>query len=76
MEFAPLRQIQLIQRNLQEIEVKLVVAQALTAAEEKRLRKRLERTLGHPFALPLVYVDEIPRSASGKYEVFLSMLDA
>ena len=73
--FTPVRQIQLIQRSLEEIEVKLVVKRALTAAEEERLGNTVGKSLGHPFALRLVYVDEIPRSASGKYEDFTSMID-
>ncbi len=74
-EFTSLRQIQCIQRNVHEIEVKLVVRQPLTPAEEDRLRDRMRQTWGHPFAVHFVYVDEIPRSAGGKYEEFQSLVD-
>ncbi len=40
--------------------------------EEGRLRGYFAERFCRPFALNLVYVDEIPRSASGKYEDFRS----
>ena len=73
---APVRQTRLIQRNLQEIEVRLVVARPLTPLEEEQVRTALGEALGRVFAYPLIYVDEIPRSRSGKLEVFTSELDA
>ena len=74
-EFASVRQFQLIQRNLHEIEVKLVVTQPLTSAEEERIGERIGSSYGHPFALNFVYVDEIPRAASGKFEDFRSEIE-
>ena len=71
----PIRQIQLIQNSVEEIDVKLVVAQPLSASEEEALRGYMVERLGHPFALNFVYVDEIPRSAGGKYEDFICLVD-
>ena len=71
-KIAPVRQAQLIQRSLEQIQVNLVVARPLTAAEEERLSDAIGRALGHPFALSFVYVEEIPRAASGKFEDFVS----
>ncbi len=72
---APVRQAQLVQRSVHEIEVRLVVGRDLTGDEEERLRKVILEYLGHPFTLRFTYVDEIPRSASGKFEDFLSLVD-
>ena len=69
-KIAPVRQFQLIQRSVAEMEAKLVVARPLTAAEEGKLREFIIECLDHPFALRFVYVDEIPRSAGGKFEDF------
>ena len=71
-KIAPVRQLQLTQKTIQEIEVKLVVARPLTEAEENRLRERFTERAGYPFDFRFVYVDDIPRSASGKYEYFRS----
>ena len=71
-KIAPVRQVQLIQRSVDEIQVNLVAARPLTAAEEDGLRETIREGLGHPFALSFVYVDEIPRAASGKFEEFMS----
>ena len=71
---APVRQAQLVQRSVHEIEVRLVVGRDLTGDEEERLRKVILEYLGHPFTLRFTYVDEIPRSASGKFEDFLSLV--
>ncbi|MFQ5620145.1 MAG: phenylacetate--CoA ligase family protein [Rhodospirillales bacterium] len=69
---APVRQFQLIQKTAHEIEVKLVVPRPLTEAEENGLRDYFTERAGHPFDFRFVYVDDIPRSAGGKYEYFRS----
>ena len=66
----PVRQYQYVQKSLREIEVRLVVTRPLTGDEEARIADFLARSLRHPFACRFVYVDEIPRLAGGKYEVF------
>ena len=70
MAVEPVRQVQLVQRTLEEIDIRLVVARPLTPAEEDQVRRVIGEGLPHPFTLNLVYLDEIPRSASGKYEDF------
>jgi phenylacetate-CoA ligase len=69
---APVRQFQVVQKTLQDIEVALVVARPLTAAEEDTLRALILKNLAQPFTLSFVYRDDIPRSAGGKYEDFRS----
>lgn len=75
LEIAPLRQIQMVQRSREAIEVYLAATRPLDAAEEAALRKALTEALNHPFAFRLHYVDEIPRSPGGKFEDFRSELD-
>jgi phenylacetate-CoA ligase len=70
----PLRQFQLVQRSVEELELRLVVGRPLTGEEEADLRKVVARRLGHPFAVAISYHGEIPRGASGKYEDFRSEL--
>ncbi len=69
----PIRQYQLVQRTLDDILVNLVVARPLAAAEE-RIRETLIERLRHPFNFEFVYLDEIPRAPSGKFEFFRSEL--
>ncbi len=73
---APVRQFQFVQRSVEEIEVKLATARELREDEEAGLRELIGTKLGHGFALRFVYVDEIPRSPSGKYEDFRSDVTA
>ena len=73
---APVRQFQVLQKTLQDIEVALVVARPLTAAEEDTLRALILKNLAHPFTVSFVYRDDIPRSAGGKYEDFRSEVAA
>ena len=75
MTAEPVRQVQLVQRSLEEIDVKLVVARPLSRAEQDRVRGAIGERLRHPFRLNLVFVDEIPRSAGGKYEDFRSEIE-
>ena len=50
------------------------MGQSLSGGEEEALRGYIVECLGHPFALSFIYVDEIPRSASGKYEDFICLV--
>lgn len=68
--FAPVRQVQVIQKSLQLIEIRLVVERPLTPDEEANVRAFALGRLGHPFEVNLVYCDDIPRSPGGKFEDF------
>jgi len=66
------RQIQLVQRSVDEILVRLAVDTPFDAAREEELRQTLADELGHPFTFHIEYVGDIPKSANGKYEDFRS----
>ncbi len=65
---------QVIQHAIDDIEVKLVVREAPTAEQEAALRGILNEGFGHAFPIRFTYVDEIPRTRSGKFEDFVSRL--
>ena len=69
---APIVQHQFVQRTLEIIEVKLVTARPLSAAEERMLKEHLLARLPYPFELVFTYHEEILRSSSGKFEDFVS----
>jgi len=71
-ELAPVLQHQLVQKSLEEIEVRFVVERALYLEEEKALRSHLQEKLGHPFRIEFRYPREIPRGPTWKYEEFIS----
>lgn len=70
----PIRQAQMVQVSLEEIELNLVVRQALTPEQEEEIRRMTVKQMGHPFNVRIAYHDEIPRSASGKFEEFKSLV--
>lgn len=74
-DIAPIRQVQLVQHSLEEIEARLVVAAPLSAHQELRLTEHLQQSLGHRFRIRYTYLDSIPRSANGKYEDVLSLIE-
>jgi phenylacetate-CoA ligase len=67
---APVRQFQLVQKDLRQLELTLVVARPLSAQEEARVRAAFIADLGGDFALALSYAASIARTANGKYEDF------
>ncbi len=71
-DIAPIRQHQFVQKSFSVIEARLVAARPLTADEERRFERHVQSCLPVPFEIRLVYVPEIPRSASGKFEDFMS----
>jgi phenylacetate-CoA ligase len=66
----PIRQFQVIQHSLSEIEVKLVADRPLLLAEEVGIRRMLTEWLTDGFLVRFTYVDSIPRDPSGKFEDF------
>jgi len=65
---------QVVQHSLEDIEVKLVLSRPITEKEIDDLTRMFHQTLGHPFNVTIVQLDDIPRSVGGKYEEFVSML--
>ena len=64
------RELRMIQHSLEEIEVELVLARPLTAAEHATLAAAVQKRLGHPFRIRLTPVAHIVRGAGGKLEDF------
>jgi len=72
MEFLPIRQMQIVQKSLQEVEIKLVTERHLTPEEQEKLNRVLYDSLGYPFRLNYTYLQDIPRGAGGKFEDIIS----
>ncbi len=71
-EIAPIRQYQLIQRNRELLEVRLVSDSPVTAAQEARLSEIIHQSVGFPFQLQFIYFPEqLPRGRGGKFEEFV-----
>lgn len=73
---APVLQHQFVQMTHDLIEARLVTARPLTVAQEAALRSHIQSRLPARFEIRLVRVDGIPRSASGKFEDFISEVAA
>jgi phenylacetate-CoA ligase len=69
---APVAQYQLVQRERERIEVRLVVESPLAPGQEAALGAVIREALGHDFALTFTYFpDRIPPSKGGKFEEFV-----
>ncbi len=76
-EIAPIRQYQVIQRNRELLEVRLVSDSPLSATQETQLTKIIHQSVGFPFQLQFVYFPEqIPRNRGGKFEEFVCEINA
>ena len=74
-EAAPVLEHQLLQREIDLLEMKLVVEQPLTPKQEEDLAAAVKGAIGYPFRIQFTYFEnEIPRSANGKFEEFLCLL--
>jgi phenylacetate-CoA ligase len=71
---AGIRQYQILQHGLDDIEIKLATAAPLGAEDEAKLREWLHFRSGYPFKVRFSYVAEIPRGPSGKFETFISRI--
>lgn len=66
--FEVIRQFQIVRTASEALEMKLVAKRNLNAEEEAGLTQILHECFRHPFTIFFTYHDEIPRSASGKFE--------
>lgn len=74
-ELPPFLQFQIVQRTLEEIDLMVVPAGSGYSDEERALVEQyFQRVLGHPFKIAIHCVDSIPRSRSGKFEDFISLV--
>lgn len=69
-----IRQVQLIQKDLQNLELKLVMNGTLSINQADKVIKLIRDSVHHRFDIEISYCDDIPRSKSGKYEDFLSLI--
>lgn len=69
-----IRQVQLYQPAVEEIEARLVTARPLTSVEEDEVRGVLDQALNGSFRIRLRFMDEIPRAPGGKFEDVISNL--
>lgn len=74
LKIAPVRQLQAIQHSIQDVEFLLVVARALSNEDKQKLIELFRTNLHPEMNITISEVDDIPRSASGKYEDFISKL--
>ena len=76
-DIAPIQQYQFIQHDLEHIEVRLVSEAPLSRAQEGKLAVVIKAALEHDFTLTFNYFEgELPRGTNGKFEEFVSKLDA
>ena len=69
---APVRQHQLIQHSLEEVEFRVVTDQALTPVQEAGLKAIVQDALGHPFNIRLAqHRTRLPRAPNGRFEEFI-----
>ena len=64
------RQFQIRRRERESLDVKLVVARALTENEAALLERELQRRFHYPFRIVISYHDELKPSKSGKFHNF------
>lgn len=71
-EYKQIQQLQIVQKTVRDLEVKLVIRGAFGPAQEEELRQKLAGAFGPDMSIAFVYVDAIPRGPSGKFEDFVS----
>jgi phenylacetate-CoA ligase len=75
-DVVPIRQFQLVQKTLTELELRVVPQRPFTSDDEEKMRALITKQLGGGFQVAFTYHDAIARGAGGKYEDFRSELPA
>jgi phenylacetate-CoA ligase len=71
---APVRQMQVVQRSLEQLEFRYVADRDLTEGEQAALSRIFALNLMHEFQIAFTRLPAIPRGPSGKFEDFLNEL--
>ena len=71
----PVIQYQLVQKTHRDIEIRLATQSPLTELQEQSVIGKCRDDIGQPLDYRIVYVDEIPKLASGKFEAFRCEVD-
>lgn len=74
-DIAAISQMQLVQTSFRQVSLRLVVSRPLSEAEAAVAREAVIRLVRHECDVTLDYVEEIPRSASGKFEVVMCEIE-
>jgi len=69
---APIQQLQVVQKALDTVVLKVKSARALTGTEVSRLTDTFRDTLGFPHTITVEQVTEFPRKKNSKFEDFIS----
>ena len=72
MGIAPILQIQVIQKEIDWLEIRVVAKRALTSSEEEQCKLIIHERIGFPFRITLTYLESIPRMPNSKFEDFIS----
>lgn len=70
------REFQCIQHDLRRIEFKLVSDRPFTPEEERVVAARMRENLGFPFEVGFTFHEAIERGPRGKFEEFVSLVEA
>ena len=73
-KIAIIEEFQYVQRSLTEIELRLVTARPLNAAEWAEIKDLVARNMGPQFTLSITYHRTLPRTKAGKLRPFISDL--
>jgi len=73
-KIAPVLQAQAIQSSLHDIEIRLVLTRPMQGDEQALLNAFIQENLPRPFNLKFSFHEAIAKSASGKYEDFISLV--
>ena len=70
------KQFQCVQHTIQRVEIKLVTERELTLEEQSRVTQLMQGHLGYPFEIFYTFLEDIPRGPNGKFEEFVSLVEA
>ena len=74
-DIADIRQYQVVQHSLHDVEVRLVTPEKISAAQEIKLTELVHAAIGHPFPLRFSYFgQELSGTTGGKFEEFISLV--
>jgi phenylacetate-CoA ligase len=74
-QYTELRQFQIVQRSLDELEVRLVARRRLTAEVEAEIARRIKAATSEHLSIGFTYHDAIPLTPGGKFRDFVCEVD-
>jgi phenylacetate-CoA ligase len=74
-EFSKIRELQVYQKKMGEVEIRIVQNKSFSSSEEKSIIETLSNSVNHKLEIKIKFVEQLAKTSTGKHRFFISAID-